>query len=174
MYVFGYPRGLAQIMQIMDGHQLVYRDWIVWDTIMGTGGGLWVNRHEDILYFSRGQDVFTDQDAVRLERHEEHIREYRGVEYRFKNPSNIWRFPRVDDSAAARTNHPTQKPLALIERMVKASSPAGGLVVDPFVGSGTTCVAAMRHGRYSIGIDDDRENITMAKARVAAEVEVER
>lgn len=169
MYVFGYPRGLARIMDLMDGHRLVYRDWIVWDTIMGAGGGLWVTRHEDILYYSKSRDTYEDRDAVRLERHEGHVREYRGVEYRFKNPSNVWRFPRVDDSAAERTNHPTQKPLGIIERIVLASSPAGGLVVDPFVGSGTTLVAAMRHCRHSIGIDNDPESITTAGARVARE-----
>lgn len=169
LYVFGYPRGLTALLPMIETGGLVYRDWIVWDTIMGTGGGLWVNRHEDILYFSKSRDTFEDADAIKLERHEENIREYRGVEYRFKNPSNIWRFPRIDDSAAERTNHPTQKPLALIERIVRASSPAGGLVVDPFVGSGTTCVAAMRQQRRSIGIDNDPDNITIARARIAAE-----
>lgn len=169
LYVFGYPRGLTALLPMIETGGLVYRDWIVWDTIMGTGGGLWVNRHEDILYFSKSRDTFEDADAIKLERHEENIREYRGVEYRFKNPSNIWRFPRIDDSAAERTNHPTQKPLALIERIVRASSPAGGLVVDPFVGSGTTCVAAMRQQRRSIGIDNDPDNITIARARIASE-----
>lgn len=167
MYVFGYPRVLAQLAGVLEGHRLVYRSWIAWDTIMGAGGGLWVNRHEDILYYSRSRETFEDPGAVRLERHEEHVREYRGVEYRFKNPSNIWRFPRVDDSSPERTNHPTQKPLALVERLVLASSPAGGLVVDPFVGSGTSCAAALLHRRRSIGIDSDPDAITMARARCA-------
>jgi site-specific DNA-methyltransferase (adenine-specific) len=53
--------------------------------------------------------------------------------------------------------HPTQKPLALLERIVRATCPPGGLVVDPFSGSGTTGIAAARLGRAYIGIELDRE-----------------
>jgi site-specific DNA-methyltransferase (adenine-specific) len=64
--------------------------------------------------------------------------------------------------------HPTQKPLALLERIILASSDAGDLVVDPFVGSGTTGIAAIRHGRRFIGIDTEAQFLDLAIKRYQA------
>ena len=65
--------------------------------------------------------------------------------------------------------HQAVKPLALMERLVTIA-PAGGLVVDPFVGSGSTCIAALRGGRRVIGIEIHREWAELARERVRAEV----
>lgn len=168
IYVFGINRMLSHLQHEMDGLGLHYRNWITWDTIQGAGGGLWVNRTEAILYYSKTADTFEDADAVKLERHEENVREYKGREYFFKNPSNIWRFPCVDDKHPDRTEHPTQKPTELIERIVRASSPAGGKVLDCFMGSGTTGVACMRARRHATGIDQSAQYIAIAQARFDA------
>lgn len=65
--------------------------------------------------------------------------------------------------------HPTQKPLALLDRIITAACPPGGLVLDPFCGSGTSGVAALRRGRRFIGIDAEREYLqNMALPRLAA------
>jgi site-specific DNA-methyltransferase (adenine-specific) len=168
IYVFGINRMLSHLQHEMDGLGLHYRNWITWDTIQGAGGGLWVNRTESILYYSKTADTFEDADAVKLERHEDNVREYKGREYFFKNPSNIWRFPCVDDKHPDRTEHPTQKPTELIERIVRASSPAGGRVLDCFMGSGTTGVACMRTRRHATGIDKSAQYIAIAQARFDA------
>lgn len=168
IYVFGINRMLSHLQHEMDGLGLHYRNWITWDTIQGAGGGLWVNRTEAILYYSKTADTFEDADAVKLERHEENVREYKGREYFFKNPSNIWRFPCVDDKHPERTDHPTQKPVELIERIVRASSPAGGQVLDCFMGSGTTGVACMRSRRHATGIDMSAQYLAIAQARFDA------
>ena len=168
IYVFGINRMLSHLQHEMDGLGLHYRNWITWDTIQGAGGGLWVNRTEAILYYSKTADTFEDADAVKLERHEENVREYKGREYFFKNPSNIWRFPCVDDKHPERTDHPTQKPVELIERIVRASSPVGGNVLDCFMGSGTTGVACMRARRHATGIDQSAQYIAIAQARFDA------
>lgn len=168
IYVFGINRMLSHLQHEMDGLGLHYRNWITWDTIQGAGGGLWVNRTEAILYYSKTADTFEDADAVKLERHEENVREYKGREYFFKNPSNIWRFPCVDDKHPERTEHPTQKPVELIERIVRASSPVGGRVLDCFLGSGTTGVACMRARRHATGIDQSAQYIAIAQARFDA------
>ena len=115
----------------------------------------------------RAFDSFEDDNAVRVERHEAHIREYKGREYRFKNVSNIWRLPCVDDKDTERTEHPTQKPVELMERIIRASSPHGGMVLDCFIGSGTTGVAAMQLERICIGIDQDRHYLDIAERRFA-------
>ena len=70
-----------------------------------------------------------------------------------KVPGNVWEFNRVRFKMAEYENHPTQKPEALIERIVKASSNVNDIVLDPFAGSFTTCAVAVKLGRNAIGID---------------------
>lgn len=167
IYLFGINRMLSHIQHVFDELGMEYRNWIVWDTIQGAGGGLWVNRHEAILYYSKTRETYEDSDSVKLERHEENVREYKGREYFFKNPSNVWRFPCVDDKHQERTEHPTQKPVELIERIVLASSPKGGRVLDCFMGSGTTGVACMKNRRYCVGIEINSDYIGIAQSRFA-------
>ncbi len=83
------------------------------------------------------------------------------------NPGDVWQFSHVHYCADERRNHPTQKPEALIERMVSASSTPGDLVVDPFVGSGTTARVAQVLGRRWFGVDVNPDYVAMAKARLA-------
>ena len=168
LYVFGINRMLSHIQHRMDRMGLKYRSWITWDTIQGAGGGLWVNRSESILYYSKTDKTYEDPESVKLPRHEENVREYRGKEYAFKNPSNVWRFPCVDDKHPERTDHPTQKPVELIERIVNASCPPMGRVLDCFIGSGTTGVACMKFGRTCVGIDASLEYIELAQSRFDA------
>lgn len=68
------------------------------------------------------------------------------------------------------TKHPTEKPLALIELIVAVSSNAGDLVVDPFMGSGTTAVACQRLGRNFLGFEIKPEYIKMAEERLNRDV----
>jgi len=71
----------------------------------------------------------------------------------WKVPGNVWEIPRVRYRMDEYEEHPTQKPTALLERIIKASSKAGDLVVDPFSGTFTTSVTAKKLGRKSIGIE---------------------
>ncbi len=74
-----------------------------------------------------------------------------------KVPGNVWDFNRVRFKMDEYENHPTQKPEALLERIIKASSNPGDIVLDPFSGSYTTSAVAVRLGRVSIGIDLNEE-----------------
>lgn len=74
-----------------------------------------------------------------------------------KVPGNVWEFSRVRFRMDEYENHPTQKPEALLERIIKASSNAGDVVLDPFSGSFTTSAIAVRLGRIGIGIDLNEE-----------------
>ena len=67
--------------------------------------------------------------------------------------SDVWRIPIISSSAKERAGYPTQKPLALYDRIIRASSNEGDIVLDPFCGCATTCVAAERLGRQWVGID---------------------
>jgi adenine-specific DNA-methyltransferase len=70
-----------------------------------------------------------------------------------KVPGNVWRFPRVRYRMNEYEDHPSQKPEVLLERIIKASSNEGDMVLDPFAGTFTTCAVAQRLGRQSIGIE---------------------
>lgn len=82
-----------------------------------------------------------------------------------KVPGNVWDFSRVRFKMDEYENHPTQKPEALLERIVKASSNLGDVVLDPFSGSFTTSAVAVRLGRVGIGIDMNEEYYEMGLRR---------
>ena len=71
--------------------------------------------------------------------------------------SDVWSMPIISSSSKERTGYPTQKPLALLHRIIKASSNEGDIVLDPFCGCATTCVAAQQLGRKWIGIDIEKQ-----------------
>jgi site-specific DNA-methyltransferase (adenine-specific) len=78
---------------------------------------------------------------------------------------SVWRLLPPSKKEKTLGRHPTQKPLALLERIVLAASDPGNLVLDPFVGSGTTGIAAARLGRRFIGIDADRSYLDLTMER---------
>lgn len=82
-----------------------------------------------------------------------------------KVPGNVWDFSRVRFKMDEYENHPTQKPEALLERIIKASSNPGDVVLDPFSGSFTTSAVAVRLGRVGIGIDMNEEYYEMGLRR---------
>jgi site-specific DNA-methyltransferase (adenine-specific) len=87
-----------------------------------------------------------------------------------KNPGkqmrSVWSIPNTPQREKTFGRHPTQKPLALLERIILACTNPGELVLDPFVGSGTTGVAAVANGRNFLGFDIDGEFVTLAKERI--------
>ena len=88
--------------------------------------------------------------------------------------SNVWRFPAFS-SGAAKTNgpkqHPTQKPVELIEKIILDSTEPGMVVLDTFMGSGTTAVACLRTGRNYIGFELSENYYSIAQGRIAEEVD---
>ncbi len=89
-----------------------------------------------------------------------------------KQMRSVWHIPLTKKSEKAFGRHPTQKPEALLERVVVASTNPGDLILDPFMGSGTTGVAALRHGRRFIGIEMDADYLEgIARPRLQAELE---
>ncbi len=83
--------------------------------------------------------------------------------------TDVWDIPFLSTVSLERAGWPTQKPLALLERIVSAGSDAGDLVADFFCGSGTTLVAARRLGRRWLGCDNSARSIAIARKRLAAE-----
>jgi len=83
-----------------------------------------------------------------------------------KVPGNVWNFPRVRYRMDEYENHPTQKPIALLERIIKASSNVNDVVLDPFAGSFTSSYVAKMLGRRSIGIELQEEYIKIGLRRL--------
>lgn len=83
-----------------------------------------------------------------------------------KVPGNVWSFSRVRFKMDEYENHPTQKPEALLERVIKASSNAGDYVLDPFAGSFTTCAVAKKLGRKTIGIEINEDYVKIGIRRL--------
>jgi site-specific DNA-methyltransferase (adenine-specific) len=83
-----------------------------------------------------------------------------------KVPGNVWEFSRVRYRMDEYENHPTQKPIALLERIIKASSNVGDTVLDPFSGTFTTSFVAQQLGRKSIGIELQEDYIKIGLRRL--------
>ena len=88
-----------------------------------------------------------------------------------KVPGNVWNFSRVRFKMDEYENHPTQKPEALLERVIKASSNQGDVVLDPFSGSFTTSAVAIRLGRVGVGIDLNEEYYEIGLRRTGIAIE---
>lgn len=84
-------------------------------------------------------------------------------------PQDIWSITTPSKKEKKYGKHPTQKPLALLERIILASTNLGDIVLDPFAGSSTTGVAAIRHGRQFIGIDTDTGYLELSVKRLKEE-----
>ena len=138
----------------------------------------WIRNHDILLYY-----VKTPQAATRFNK--EYIPYPAGYIRRDGNKPNgkgvpmedTWNCSQVDtlDSimiksfSREKTGYPTQKPLALLERVIKASSNEGDIVLDPFCGCATTCLAAERLGRYWIGVDLSEQTASLVVERLQKE-----
>lgn len=139
-----------------DGGNLVYEWKGKWPAKTRT----WAFRREGMEQLEReGRLAYTSTGTPNLKRY---ITETDGLP-----AQNLWDdIPPVNPMASERLGYPTQKPVALLERIISASCPPGGLVLDCFIGSGTTAEAAERLGRRWIGIDNGKYGIHLARKRL--------
>jgi len=87
----------------------------------------------------------------------------------WRNEENRGRKPRHEEQLTAQNHHPTVKPIALMRYLCKlTATPTGGVVLDPFMGSGTTGIAALQEGRDFIGIEREAEYVEIARRRIEA------
>ena len=86
------------------------------------------------------------------------------IKYDFETPINCLHFPR--ETQIGENYHPTQKPIALFEYLIQTYTEIGDTVLDPFMGSGTTCVACVKTGRNYIGIDKEPAYVEIARKRL--------
>jgi len=186
-YVCGFSEILADV-KARSAKRFAGCRWLVWYYRNKANLGRdWGRSHESILHL-RGEDARIDVDAVRVP-YNGHTTKYparvqavssaygRGVRRDRWEPNPLGAKPRdvievpvICNGMSEKTPHATQKPEALIEKLVTASSTKGQLVVDPFVGSGTTAVVAARLGRKWLAGDADARYVGLARDRVTQSV----
>jgi site-specific DNA-methyltransferase (adenine-specific) len=129
-----------------------------------TKSGSWTFNADDILVERTNQTWFTDEDGKRywLKFGKRYYLKTDG-----KTPEDWWAdIDPLHGPYRERLGYPTQKPLALLDRIVRASSNPGDIVLDPFCGSGTTLVAAQSLGRRWVGIDASEDAVSIASKRL--------
>lgn len=87
--------------------------------------------------------------------------------------SDVWDIPYLNPKASERVGYPTQKPILLLEKIISIATDEGDIVLDPFMGSGTTLVASSLMGRKYVGIDKSDDAIKLAKSRLEKPVKTE-
>jgi len=126
----------------------------------------WARKHDSILWYAKGDHWTFDRDAI--DRIPYLAPGLVGPEKaaRGKLPTDVWWMTIVPPGGRERTGYPTQKPLRLLDRIVRAASREGDLVLDAYAGSGTTGVAAARLGRRYLLIDRNPEAVSIARGRL--------
>ena len=156
-----------------------FRNEIVWAYRSGGVSKRWFGRKHDILLFYAKSERYNVQ--IPKERSYNRgfkpyrfkgVKEYQDEEgrwYTLATMRDVWEIPMVGRTSKERTGYPTQKPLALYERIIQASSNEGDIVLDPFCGCATTTIAAERLGRQWIGMDIWNEAHPVTLKRLAEE-----
>jgi len=155
---------LLTLIQHLRGHSsMLLANLIVWNYPNGVSAHrFFANRHEEIAWFGRTSKYYFDLDSVREPYDEVRKAAYRkdkrlrpeSVE-KGRNPTNVWQMPRLNGNSKERVGHPTQKPREVIQRLVRALSYPGSVVLDFFAGSGVTTRVAIEEGRHSVACDAD-------------------
>ena len=157
----------SSIQRVMEKH-LIVRNRITWEREKGRGASKnWKNCSEDIWFGTPGSDYNFDLESVKVRRRviapytnkKGEPKDWQKTDsgnFRLTHPSNLWTDLTVPFwSMPENTDHPTQKPEKLLAKLILASSRKGELVMDPFLGSGTTSVVAEKLGRRHLGIELD-------------------
>lgn len=165
IYVFIGFRYISYLYSIMEQDlNMSFVNWICWHYTQGIGKKKGFSaRHDDILMFSKSNNYTFNLDSIRIpQKYYRKVNNMRGA-----NPGDVWEVSHIHYCQKNRQPHPTQKPEALMERMVLASSNRGDTVLDPFCGSGTTLRVCQQLGRNAIGIELNETYVAQCKERLS-------
>ncbi len=176
LYIFTTWRYSPEIFSFLKSRMIMLNE-IIWDRKVPSMGGStrrYSSVHDTIGFFAKSKEYYFDLDAVRVPYDAETKKarsrsiflgkKWLEVGY---NPKDVWVVPRLHRIHAEREDHPTQKPLEIVTRMVKASCPLGGVVLDPFAGSGTTAAACLLNQRRFIAFEINPEYYAIIQRRIA-------
>jgi adenine-specific DNA-methyltransferase len=133
-------------------------------------------RYETIMWFTKTNGYKFNLDPIRVPQKypgKKHFKGPKAGQYSGnplgKNPGDVWVIPNVKSNHVEKTIHPCQFPVELVERLVLSMTDPGDWVLDPFLGAGSTVIAAIRHGRRGAGAEILAKYADLAKQRVMQE-----
>lgn len=160
---------------IWDKTKFYLNQEIIWNYGAGVAAKKFLSpRNEKILWFLKNKDNYTfNLDAIR-DPNVKYPNQKKNGKLRCntigKNPSDVWQIAKVTSganrSSKERTSHPAQFPTDLIDRMVLGFTNQNDLILDPFIGSGTTAISCIQHNRKCIGFEINKEYCEIAKNRI--------
>lgn len=162
---------------ILEGLGLIPKNRIMWVRQHGLHATRKFScRHETILWFTKTHEHIFNLDAIRVPQKYQNKKHFKGDKKGAfscnpdgKNPGDIWIFRNVKHNHEEQTIHPCQFPEDLITRIVLATTLPGGVVFDPYMGTGTVAVVARDHGRHFLGAELDAKYHATALRRLAGQ-----
>ncbi len=160
---------------IFASHGLKLRNRIIWHF----GHGLHCTkrlsgRYETVNWWTKNDHYTWNLDPIRIPSKYPGKRYFKGPNVgklscnpNGKNPSDVWMLPNVKNNHPEKTIHPCQFPIELVERLVLSMTEASDAVFDPYLGVGSTAIAALKHGRSAYGCDIAEEYIEIANERIS-------
>jgi len=186
LYIFNTPYNSTFILQHLVRHGLLFQNWITWDKRDGLGASKrkYSNGQETILFFTKSKKYTFNYNDIRVPYESKERIEHaakKGIlkngKRWYPNPNGrfcgeVWHFPSERhvvkvNGKVQKLPHVTPKPLSMIERIIMASSNKGDLILDCFLGSGTTAIAAKKLGRNFIGADSCPAYVKLAKHNIS-------
>jgi adenine-specific DNA-methyltransferase len=164
----------VRFFPILEDLGLIPRNRIMWVRQHGLHArNKFSARHESVLWFTKSNSYVFDLDAIRVPQKYQNKKSWRGdnkgeltCNPLGKNPGDIWAFQNVKHNHEEQTIHPAQFPEAMVARMVLATTRAGDVVMDPYMGTGTVAVVARDHGRHYIGAEIDDGYFKVLERRI--------
>jgi len=161
---------------VFKSHGFKLRNRIVWHFEHGLHCSKRLSgRYETINWWTKSDTYTFNLDAVRVPSKYPNKRHFKGPNAgklsgnpKGKNPGDVWIFPNVKSNHVEKTIHPCQFPVELVERLVLALTNEGDKVMDPYIGVGSTAIAALKHDREAFGCDLKKQYIDIAWERIHA------
>jgi site-specific DNA-methyltransferase (adenine-specific) len=187
LYIFNTPYNCAFILQYLVSKKMKYQNWITWDKRDGLGASKrkYSNGQETILFFTKSnryvfnyEDIRVPYESTERMQAAEKTGILKNGKRWYPNPNGrfcgeVWHFASERhktkvNGKVQKLDHITPKPLDLIGRIIKASSNKNDVIMDCFIGSGTTAIAARKLSRNFICADSNKEFVETAKRKIEA------
>jgi len=175
IFLHNIPRWLTHYAAILNRNELAhFRHWISWDALSMPLGKTLMPAHYGILFYTKAERGFKFYEVRAPHKHcrlcNGFLKDW-GGKIDLRHPfgylvSDVWTDIHRIKHNKRRDEHPCQLPIHLLERVVLMSSDAGDVVLDPFLGTGTTAIAAKRLGRHYIGIELDSGYVKIARQKL--------
>lgn len=164
----------AVLFPIFQKHGLKLRNRVIWHFEHGLHCTRRLSgRYETIIWFTKRDDYIFNLDPVRVPQKYPGKRHFKGPKAGMyscnplgKNPGDLWTIPNVKNNHVEKTPHPCQFPVELVERFVLSTTNPGDWVLDPFLGTGSTIIAASKNERKGAGAEINQQYVDLALQRI--------